>query len=433
MTPKAFFVIDTSVLLAVGPSVLEGFGDATAVLSSVVLEELESKRHGSDELGYQARRCLRYLASVVETITPVAGDYPVGDKGGTIRFELNHRDQASLPEVLRDTASNDKRILSIARALADAHPDAAVTVVSRDLPMRLHAVLELHLLADEYVQDAPTDVPSGIVTLDVDSSIVDRLYAPPGVITLDPAWGGDLAINTGVILGRGGLARVTEPGRLTRIEQQEPFGLTAKSAEQHIALAHLLDPAIPVVSLGGRAGTGKTSLALAAGLELVMERHSYSRVTIFRNLHPVGGQQLGYLPGSADEKMGPWAEAIQDVLNGLCTKDTADEILDRGLIEVLPLSHIRGRTFHDAFVIVDEAQNLELSVLATVMTRLADTSKIVLTHDVAQRDNLHVGRHDGVAVVVDRLLGSPLFAHVTLNRTVRSKVAELVSSQLDIE
>jgi len=184
------------------------------------------------------------------------------------------------------------------------------------------------------------------------------------------------------------------------------------------------------VSLGGNAGTGKSALALCAGLEMVLERKEHRRIVVFRPLYAVGGQELGYLPGSEGDKMNPWAQAVFDTLGAVTSQAVIDEVVDRGMIEVLPLTHIRGRSLHDSFVIVDEAQSLERNVLLTVLSRIGRDSRVVLTHDVAQRDNLRVGRHDGVVAVVERLKGHPLFAHVTLTRSERSAVAALVTDML---
>lgn len=198
-----------------------------------------------------------------------------------------------------------------------------------------------------------------------------------------------------------------------------------------MALDLLLDTEIGIVSLGGRAGTGKSALALAAGLESVMERREQRRVMVFRPLYAVGGQELGYLPGSESEKMNPWAQAVFDTLTAVVSPNVVDEVMSRDLLEVLPLTHIRGRSLHDAFVIVDEAQSLERHVLLTVLSRLGSNSRVVLTHDVAQRDNLRVGRHDGVAAVIETLKGHPLFAHMTLTRSERSPIAALVTDLLE--
>ena len=166
-------------------------------------------------------------------------------------------------------------------------------------------------------------------------------------------------------------------------------------------------------------------------LEAVLEKRAHKKVVIFRPLYAVGGQELGYLPGTEGEKMSPWAQAVFDTLGALVSQQVIDEVVERGLIEVLPLTHIRGRSLHDSFVIVDEAQSLERGVLLTVLSRIGQGSRVVLTHDVAQRDNLRVGRHDGVVAVVESLKGHPLFAHITLIRSERSQIAALVTEMLE--
>ena len=192
-----------------------------------------------------------------------------------------------------------------------------------------------------------------------------------------------------------------------------------------------MDESIGIVSLGGRAGTGKSALTLAAGLEQTLEQRKYNKVMVFRPLYPVGGQELGYLPGSAEEKMLPWGQAVFDTLSSVTNRYVIDEIIEQEMIEVLPLTHIRGRSLHDCFVIVDEAQSLERNVLLTVLSRIGQNSRVVLTHDVAQRDNLRVGRYDGIVAVIEKLKGNPLFAHVALQRSERSEIAGLVADMLD--
>jgi PhoH-like ATPase len=188
---------------------------------------------------------------------------------------------------------------------------------------------------------------------------------------------------------------------------------------------------VGIVSLGGPAGTGKSVLALAAGLEAVLEQRTHNRVIVFRPIFPVGGQDLGYLPGSESEKMMPWGAAVTDAFEAIAGPEVIDEVFGRGLLEVLPLTHIRGRSLTDSFVVIDEAQNLERTVLLTALSRVGQGSRVVLTHDVAQRDNLRVGRHDGVVSVIETLKGHPLFGHVSLTRAERSPIAALVTQVLD--
>jgi PhoH-like ATPase len=245
----------------------------------------------------------------------------------------------------------------------------------------------------------------------------------------------DVPVNTGVVVhsDRGSaLARVFARGeaRLVRGDR-DVFGLHGRSAEQRLAIDLLLDPEVGIVSLGGSAGTGKSALALCAGLEAVLEKQQHKKIMVFRPLYAVGGQDLGFLPGDAGEKMNPWAQAVFDTLGAIVSQNVLDEVVERGILEVLPLTHIRGRSLHDAFVIVDEAQSLERNVLLTVLSRIGQNSRVVLTHDVAQRDNLRVGRHDGVASVIETLKGHPLFGHVTLTRSERSAIAALVTEMLE--
>jgi PhoH-like ATPase len=266
----------------------------------------------------------------------------------------------------------------------------------------------------------------------VGSKTIDALYAGERVSAPEVK---DLPVHTGVVLHSekgSALARVNADKTLCLVRgDKSAFGIHGRSAEQRIALDLLLDHEIGIVSLGGRAGTGKSALALCAGLEAVLERRLHKKIIVFRPLYPVGGQELGYLPGSEGEKMSPWAQAVFDTLGAVVSAQVIEEILDRGLIEVLPLTHIRGRSLHDSFVIVDEAQSLERGVLLTVLSRIGQGSRVVLTHDVAQRDNLRVGRHDGVVAVVESLKGHPLFAHVTLTRSERSQIAALITELLE--
>ena len=423
------FVLDTSVLLA-DPGALRRFAEHEVVLPVVVITELEGKRH-HPELGFFARTALRQLDDLRVRHGRLDRPVPVNDLGGTLRVELNHTDADSLPSGFR-LGDNDTRILAVARNLADEGHD--VTLVSKDLPLRIKASA-VGLDAEEYRAEAISDSDpgySGMAEIDVVASDLDGLY-DEGVLDLDEAR--DLPCHTGLVLlsDRGtALGRVGADKRVHLVRgDRDAFGIHGRSAEQRIALEMLLDPDVGIVSLGGRAGTGKSALALCAGLEAVLERRQHQKVVVFRPLYAVGGQELGYLPGSESEKMSPWAQAVFDTLGAVTSRDVIDEVLDRGMLEVLPLTHIRGRSLHDSFVVVDEAQSLERNVLLTVLSRIGANSKVVLTHDVAQRDNLRVGRHDGVVAVVEKLKGHPLFAHVTLTRSERSPIAALVTEMLE--
>lgn len=420
-------VLDTSVLLA-DPHALRRFDEHEIVLPIVVLTELEAKRQ-HPELGWAARTVLRQLEDLRVAHGSLTEALPINDRGGSIRVELNHRSTEGLPAVAVGD-DEDSRILTIAHNLAADGRD--VVLVTKDLPLRLRAAI-VGIEADEYRNELATaGTRSGIEIVDVAPGDIDRLHSD-GHLDLEVTR--QLPVNTGVILdggSRSALGRVRADKAVHRVGGRRTlFDVGGRSAEQRIAIDVLADPSVGIVSLGGRAGTGKSVLALAAGLEAVLEQRTHRRILVFRPLFAVGGRDLGYLPGDRDDKMGPWAAAVQDALDAIAGPEVQEELIARDLLEVLPLTHIRGRSLTDTFVIVDEAQNLEKSVLLTALSRLGEGSRVVLTHDVAQRDNLRVGRHDGIASVIESLTGHPLFAHLTFSRSERSDIAALVTAILD--
>jgi PhoH-like ATPase len=422
------YVLDTSVLLA-DPSAIDKFDEHEVVIPIVVISELEGKRD-HPELGYFARAALRALDDLRIKHGRLDRPIPLNSEGGQLSVELNHSDTSSLPSSFLRDSNNDTRILSVAKNLMAE--GRQVVLVSKDLPLRVKAS-SLGIEAQEYLAELVSNSGwTGIEELTVGHSLIDELYSSDFA---EHEAAHTLPVHTGILLHSekgSALARVSVDKRLQLVRgDRNAFGLHGRSAEQRIALDILLDESVGIVSLGGRAGTGKSALALCAGLEAVMEKRLHKKVIIFRPLYPVGGQELGYLPGSEGEKMSPWAQAVFDTLGALVSQDVIDEILSRGLVEVLPLTHIRGRSLHDSFVIVDEAQSLERGVLLTVLSRIGQNSRVILTHDVAQRDNLRVGRHDGVVAVVETLKGHPLFAHITLTRSERSQIAALVTELLE--
>ncbi len=425
-TATKTYVIDTSVLLS-DPKALFKFKEQEVVIPIIVINELEKKRH-DPEIGYYARQALRHLDDLRQEHERLDFPIQVGD-GGTLRVELNHIDQSVLPSGMQ-LGDNDSRILACAFNLANEGLD--VTVVSKDLPMRVKAA-SLGMSAEEYRNDNAVDSGwTGIAEISLTGDEVNDLYDTEIIKHKDVA---SMPINTGLIIHseRGSaLGRVEAGSKIKLVHgDRDVFGVHGRSAEQRLAIDLLLDPEIGIISLGGRAGTGKSALALCAALEAVLERRQHKKIMVFRPLFAVGGQELGYLPGTESEKMNPWGQAIFDTLSALVSKEVIDHVVDRGLLEVLPLTHIRGRSLHDAFVIVDEAQSLERNTLLTMLSRIGQNSRVVLTHDVAQRDNLRVGRHDGLASVVEQLKNNKLFAHATLTRSERSAIAGLVTDLLD--
>ena len=420
------YILDTSVLLS-DPKALFRFKEQSVVIPIIVINELEKKRH-DPEIGYFARQTLRFLDDLRSEHERLDFPIEVGD-GGTLRVELNHIDQSVLP-VGFQLGDNDSRILAVAFNLANEGHD--VTVVSQDLPMRVKvAALGMH--AEEYRNNMAVDSGwTGVSELPISPDEMAKFYDEEVLKTKEVK---DMPANTGLIVtsARGqALGRVTPEKTVKMVRgDRDVFGVHGRSAEQRLAIDLLLDPEVGIVSLGGRAGTGKSALALCAALEAVLERRAHKKIMVFRPIYAVGGQDIGFLPGTENEKMNPWGQAIFDTLGALVSKEVIEHVVERGILEVLPLTHIRGRSLHDAFVIVDEAQSLERNVLLTVLSRIGQNSKVVLTHDVAQRDNLRVGRHDGIAAVIEALKGQALFGHITLTRSERSAISALVTDLLD--
>jgi len=425
-TAQRTYVLDTSVLLS-DPRAIFRFAEHEVVLPVVVISELEKKRN-DPELGYFARQALRHLDSLRVKHERLDMPISVGD-GGTLRVELNHTNDTALPSGLR-LGDNDTRILAVALNLSNEGLD--VVVVSKDLPLRVKAS-SIGLAAEEYRAELAADSGwTGLAEISLSGDDMQKLYEKEELRTTLVE---EMPRNTNLVVHseRGSaLARVVGPKNIELVRgDRDLFGLHGRSAEQRLAIDMLQDQKLGIVSLGGRAGTGKSALALCAGLDAVLEKRLHKKIMVFRPLYAVGGQNLGYLPGDADEKMNPWAQATFDTLGSVVSDNVMEEIVERGLIEVLPLTHIRGRSLHDAFVIVDEAQSLERNVLLTVLSRIGQNSRVVLTHDVAQRDNLLVGRHDGIASVIEALKGQSLFGHITLQRSERSDIAALVTDLLD--
>ena len=429
------YVIDTSVLLS-NPKALTSYQDAELILPIVVVKELETKRNDPN-LGFNARAALRFLESLREDgNTDLREQTPIPNMNSTIRIELNHVASSRLPDVLRQDVGHDSRILSVAAALSENQP---VILVSKDLPMRLLASTIDGVTAEDYTGDTvPYTGFTGVVEGYVTKEGMDSLYAKKRLPVASVGFVDDVKpeVNTAVLVKgetfNSSAITVCDGEQLRLVPNElEAFGVKGRSAQQRIAIQHLLNNDVGIVSLGGPGGTGKSMLALAAGLELVLEQRSHKKIVVFRPLFAVGGQELGFLPGSEGEKMNPWAAAVYDALDAFCSKNVIDEVMSRNLIEVLPLTHIRGRTFTDTIMVLDEAQNLERNVILTALSRAGHNTRIFLNSDVAQRDNLRVGRHDGIASVVEKLKGEKLFAHIQLARSERSPIAELVTRILD--
>lgn len=420
-------VLDTSVLLSAGRTALLSFGGDNVVLPLVVVRELESKRNDPN-LGLAARSVLRAL-DVLRSEGDLRKGVSLGENYGSLRVETNN--VHNVPEELKLYPSNDSRIITVAYNLGQKSEEPVV-LVSKDIPLKIMAEIVGVPTRDFIPANISGDFIDKTETYIVSTDIIDEIHENGETKKLEI----DVPRNVGVILRseddpkHTALVIAGPQYTFRKVESPEIAGLESKSAEQAIAIDYLTDESIKIVSLGGRAGTGKTTLALAAGVEQVT-RGMYKKIIVFRSMHAVGGEELGFLPGTEAEKLDPWVAAIYDSLGSFLTPQQINHLKTKQTIEVLPLTHIRGRTFNNSFILIDESQNLSRETILTALSRLGKNSKAVMSWDVSQRDNLRVGRHDGVYEVTSRLLGEKLFAHTSLQKSERSDVAELVSRKLD--
>jgi PhoH-like ATPase len=430
------FVLDTCVLVADPLSPLR-FDEHDVVLPLVVVEELDRMKSRLDEVGANARAAIRLLEELGASKTGGLREAAILPGGGSLRIELNGIASEKLPAVL-DPQTPDHRILATCLNLNEKSPAVLVT---KDASLRIKGA-QLGVSVQDYRADTvPVEqLQSGMVELSTDGDTIDRLF-DEGKIALE---GTDATVNQFVLLrsgrSRSALARViqSDPTVVERVPTHvRAFGVEPKNVRQTVALHQLLDPDIPAVSLMGMAGTGKTFLALAAALEQVLEQGRYRRVSVYRPLIAVGRQEVGYLPGDLNEKLAPWMAAVHDNLYALFSdagvdgaKHAIDELIDRGELEMAAVTYLRGRSITGEFVIIDEAQNLELPTLKVILTRMARDSKVVFCGDLTQVDNPYISPFGGLAALIEKFKGSSLFGHVTLEKTVRSPLAEMAATVL---
>ncbi|NQV07149.1 PhoH family protein [bacterium] len=433
------YVLDTCVLLA-DPGSLFRFEEHDVVLPLVVVEELDRQKTRMDEVGANARRAIRMLEEAGASQPGGMREPSALPSGGTLRIEPNGINSDRLPEVF-DPRTADHRLLSTCLNLQDAGDDAVL--VTRDAALRIKGA-QLGVTVQDYRGDtvAVDESYSGVADVAATHETIDRLYAD-GKVALD---GEDLLLNQFIVLkgpnSQSALGQVVESGSNPVIRRvngtRRAFGVESKNLRQAFALDLMLDPDIPAVSLMGPPGTGKTFLALAAGLEQVLESGRYRKVSVYRPLVAVGRQEVGFLPGDLDDKLAPWMAAVHDNLYALfgggagsgSTRDALEELVDRDALEMAAITYLRGRSITGEFVIVDEAQNLELPTLKVILTRLSSDAKVVFCGDFTQVDNPYVSPFGGAAALIEKLKGSSLFGHVTLERTVRSPLAELAATIL---
>ena len=436
--PSRTYVLDTCVLLAdpVAPLRFEEHG---VVLPLVVVEELDRQKSRMDEVGANARRAIRFLEDLGASRPGGLREPITLSSGGTLRIEPNGVASDRLPEIL-DPRTPDHRLLSTCLSLADH--GGAIVLVTKDAALRIKGA-QLGVTVQDYRADtvAVDESYSGVAEVSVGPEVVDRVYAD-GKAVLP---GASLLVNQFVVL-KGGPSH----SALAQVVQAEPesvvvrvpgsrraFGIESKNLRQAFALDLLLNPEIPAVTVMGPPGTGKTFLALAAGLEQVLEAGRYRKVSVYRPLIAVGRQEVWYLPGDLDDKLAPWMAAIHDNLFALfadggpgAARHALEELLERGALEMAAITYLRGRSITGEFVVIDEAQNLELPTLKVILTRIGPDAKVVLCGDFTQVDNPYVSPFGGTAALIEKLKGHPLFGHVTLERTVRSPLAEMAANLL---
>lgn len=431
------FVLDTCVLLADPNSILR-FDEHDVVLPLVVVEELDRKKTRMDEVGANARGAIRLLEDLGASARGGMREPVRLPGGGSLRIELNGIVSDRLPTVL-DPKTPDHRILATCLNLSES-TDAVL--VTKDAALRIKGA-QLGVPVQDYRADtAQVDhLHTGVLEHRVSGDTIDRLY-DEGKLEIE---GVTAPVNEFVVLrsgsSRSALARVIQAEPTVVVERMpthvRAFGVEPKNLRQTVAMHQLLDPDIPAVSLMGMAGTGKTFLSLAAALEQVLEQGRYRRVSVYRPLVAVGRQEVGYLPGDLSEKLAPWMAAVHDNLYALFSdagvdgaKGAIEELVERGELEMAAVTYLRGRSITGEFVIIDEAQNLELSTLKVILTRMSRDSKVVFCGDLSQVDNPYISPYGGMAALIEKFKDSSLFAHVALERSVRSPLAEMAATVL---
>ena len=435
-------VLDTSVLIG-DPGCLESFTGSDVVIPFTVIEELDSLKTRADDVGRAARTALRTIEDLrVRAGGSLATPLPLGhsEGGGTLQVEINGLQRHVLHEHGLDPAVPDNRIIGAALGQALHAP---TLMVSNDAALRIKAA-HLGLDAQEHQPSRrrSTTRPAGWITVETSHTSVDRLYSTGSIPSSDLPSAADLHENGFAVIRSGSQSALTRcvGGQLELLSQAPPeaWGLRSRSKEQRFALDLLLDPDVSVVALDGRAGTGKTLLAIAAGLEQVVEQRRYERLAVYRPLVPVGRADVGFLPGGLDEKLDPWMSAIHDAIVALTDQRSAvdanrlvDELVGRNQLSLESVTFLRGRSLHRQMVVVDEAQNLEPTTLKTVLTRVGEGTKVIFTGDTSQIDAPYLGEsNNALAVLIQAFEGQSCFGHVTLTACERSTVASLAAELL---
>ena len=442
---RKIYVLDTNVLLH-DPLSLYAFDDNEIIIPSVVLEEIDSKKRLADEIGRNARNISREL-DAMRTQGPLHAGVPLPG-GGLLKVEMNHRRFVKVQELFGEM-TNDNRILAVALNYhmeeQESDDPRPVVLVSKDVLVRVKADV-LGIVAQDYLSDriaTDTDQYTGYFTLLVHPSVIDEFYSTRSLNIKSLGLKTTLHPNEFVILrdelgtSKSALLKVTSDGQ--RLEplhmSNDPvWGITARNAQQRMALELLLSDDIPLVTLTGRAGTGKTLLTLAAGLLKTEDEHRFKKLLIARPVVPMG-KDIGYLPGEKDEKLRPWMQPIYDNLEYLFDTKKAGDLdkilMGMGSIQVEALTYIRGRSIPGQFILIDEAQNLSKHEVKTIVSRVGENSKIVLLGDPEQIDHPYLdSQSNGLTYLVERFKEEGISGHVTLEKGERSRLAQLATEKL---
>ncbi|MDD5092610.1 MAG: PhoH family protein [Candidatus Wallbacteria bacterium] len=428
---KKRFVLDTNVLIH-NPEAVDLFEDNDIVIPMVVLEELDHLKKRPGSVGQNARRAIKRLESLRGN-----GDLHVGvplKDGGTLSIELNYRMDKNLPDCM-DRSKPDNQIISVARDHAARNPSIPVIIVSKDANVRVKSEA-LGLKAEDFESDKAnvSELFKGFEIVEVSKKTIDAFYLNFELQLEDH----EFFANQCVLLR----TKTGSHSILTKfsIERQrliplyhitaKPWGVEPRNLEQRFAIELLLADDIKIVSLVGLAGTGKTLLALAAGLQKILEEKSYKRMLVARPIIPMG-KDIGYLPGSKDEKLTSWMQPITDNLDLLFGADVRKEynyLYENGLIQIEALTYIRGRSLPNSFIIIDEAQNLTPHEIKTIITRAGENSKIVLTGDPYQIDNQYLDESsNGLSYVAERFKYEKIAGHIVMNKGERSELASIAA------
>ncbi|MNO64363.1 PhoH-like protein [compost metagenome] len=442
---KKIFVLDTNVLLH-DPNSIFAFKEHEVVIPAVVLEEIDSKKRNADEIGRNARTVSRLLDGLRELGHLHSG--VVLEHGGTLKVELNHRSFVKVQEMFGEV-SNDNRILAVALNYLHEENEKAepspVVLVSKDVLVRIKADV-LGITPEDYLSDRTGDLNelySGYQSLMVHPSLIDEYYSHRSLSVKQLALSYPLYPHEFVIMkdeiGTGKSALLKVNSDASRLEplylgNDAVWGISARNAQQRMALELLLNDDIPLVTITGKAGTGKTLLALAAGLFKVEDEHKYKKLLIARPVVPMG-KDIGFLPGEKDEKLRPWMQPIYDNLEFLFdTKKSGDIdkiLMGLGSIQVEALTYIRGRSIPSQFIIIDEAQNLSRHEVKTIVSRAGEGSKVILMGDPEQIDHPYLdAASNGLSYIVEKFKQQGISGHITLEKGERSHLAQLAADLL---